>query len=72
MKIGVVKETLPGERRVALVPEAARGLVKATLQVAVEAGAGAAAFFSDAAYIDAGANLTDTATALAADAVLKV
>jgi NAD(P) transhydrogenase subunit alpha len=72
MKIGVVKETLPGERRVALVPEAARGLVKANLQVAVETGAGAAAFFSDAAYIDAGANLTDAATALAADAVLKV
>jgi len=72
VKIGVVKETLPGERRVALVPEAARGLVKASLQVAVESGAGAAAFFSDAAYIDAGANLTDAATALAADAVLKV
>ncbi len=72
MKIGVVKETLPGERRVALVPEAARGLVKASLQVAVESGAGAAAFFSDAAYIDAAANLTDAATALAADAVLKV
>jgi len=72
MKIGVVKETLPGERRVALVPEAARGLVKANLQVAVESGAGAAAFFSDAAYIDAGANLTDAATALAADGVLKV
>src|SRR5713226_7482779 len=70
MKIGVVKETMPGERRVALVPEAARGLVKANLQVAVESGA--AAFFSDAAYIDAGANLTDAATALAADAVLKV
>jgi len=72
LKIGVVKETVPGERRVALVPEAARGLVKANLQVAVESGAGAAAFFSDAAYIDAGANLTDAATALAADAVLKV
>ena len=72
MKIGVVKEILPGERRVALVPEAARGLVKANLQVAVESGAGSAAFFSDAAYIDAGANLTDAATALAADAVLKV
>src|SRR3989441_4633415 len=72
MKVGVVKETLPGERRVALIPETARGLVKASLQVAVESGAGAAAFFSDAAYIDAGANLTDAATALAADAVLKV
>jgi NAD(P) transhydrogenase subunit alpha len=72
MKIGVIKETTPGERRVALIPESARGLVKANLQVAVESGAGAAAFFSDAAYIDAGANLTDAPTALAADAVLKV
>jgi NAD(P) transhydrogenase subunit alpha len=72
MKVGVPKESLAGERRVALVPEAARGLVKANLQVAVEAGAGASAFFGDAAYIDAGANVTDAATALASDAVLKV
>ena len=72
MRVGVPKETLPGERRVALIPETARGLVKANLQVAIEAGAGAEAFFSDAAYIDAGANLTDAATALACDAVLKV
>jgi NAD(P) transhydrogenase subunit alpha len=72
MKVGVPKETLPGERRVALVPEAARALVKANLQVAVEAGAGASAFFGDAAYIDAGANVSDAATAFAADAVLKV
>jgi len=46
--------------------------VKANLQVAVEAGAGASSFFSDAAYIDAGANVTDAATALAGDAVVKV
>ena len=72
MKVGVPKETLPGERRVAIVPEAARGLVKAGIQVAVEAGAGAAAFFGDAAYIDAGANVSDAATAFAGDAVLKV
>jgi NAD(P) transhydrogenase subunit alpha len=49
MKVGVPKETLPGERRVALVPEAARALVKANLQVAVEAGAGESAFFAKAA-----------------------
>jgi len=72
MKVGVPKETLPGERRVALVPEAARALVKANLPVAVETGAGEAAFFSDAAYIDAGANVTDAATAFVSDAVLKV
>src|ERR1700730_7371638 len=72
MRIGVPKESLAGERRVALIPEAARALVKTNLQVAVEAGAGASAFFSDAAYIDAGANVTDATTALGSDAVLKV
>jgi len=72
MKVGVPKETLAGERRVAIVPETARGLVKASIQVTVESGAGESAFFSDAAYIDAGAMVTDAATAFAADAVLKV
>jgi NAD(P) transhydrogenase subunit alpha len=72
MNVGVPKESLGGERRVALVPEAARSLVKANMQVAVEAGAGEAAFFSDAAYIDAGANVADAPTAFAGDAVLKV
>ena len=72
MKVGVPKESLAGERRVAIVPETARGLVKGGIQVLVEAGAGASAFFSDAAYIDAGANVTDAATAFAGDGVLKV
>jgi len=72
MKVGVPRETLAGERRVAIIPETARGLVKANIQVMVEAGAGEPAFFSDAAYIDAGANVTDAATAFGADAVLKV
>ena len=72
MRVGVPKESLAGERRVALVPEAARGLVKGGLEVAVEAGAGASAFFGDAIYMDAGAKLTDAATALGSDAVLKV
>src|ERR1700716_3909042 len=72
MRVGVPKETVAGERRVALIPEAARGLVKAGIQIALEAGAGASAYFSDAAYIDAGANVTDAATALGSDAVLKV
>jgi len=72
MKVGVPKETVAGERRVAIVPETARGLVKSNIQVTVESGAGESAFFSDAAYIDAGAVVTDAATAFAADAVLKV
>jgi len=39
MKVGVPKESVPGERRVAIVPETARGLVKGGIQVAVETGA---------------------------------
>src|SRR6202165_1768558 len=72
MKVGVPKESVAGERRVAIVPETARGLVKGGIQVAVEAGAGASAFFGDAVYIDAGANVTDATTALGSDAVIKV
>jgi NAD(P) transhydrogenase subunit alpha len=74
MRIGVSKETAPGERRVALVPESARKLIQAGYQVAVEAGAGEAAGFPDAGYRDAGAQVeSDAATLLgSSDLVLKV
>jgi hypothetical protein len=42
MKVGVAKETAPGERRVALVPEALGKLQQAGLEILVESGAGAA------------------------------
>ena len=58
MKIGVVKEIEVGERRVALIPDTVSRLVKQGFEVWVEAGAGEAAFFSDAAYSSAGAHLT--------------
>jgi NAD(P) transhydrogenase subunit alpha len=57
MKVGVAKETAPGERRVALVPEALGKLTAAGLEVLVEAGAGAGAAFPDQAYVDAGATV---------------
>ena len=73
MHIGVPRETSPGERRVALVPESAKKLIQAGYQVAVEAGAGSAAGFPDAAYREAGATLDPVpATVLGADLVLKV
>ena len=50
MKVGVAKETAPGERRVALVPEALGKLTAAGLDVLVERGAGAGAAIPDAAY----------------------
>ena len=57
MRIGVPKETAPGERRVALVPESAKKLIQAGYEVAVEAGAGTSAGYPDAAYREAGATV---------------
>jgi NAD(P) transhydrogenase subunit alpha len=72
MKIGIPKESLDGEARVATTPEIARKLIGAGLEVLVERGAGAASFYTDAAYEEAGVELTDAAGALACDIVAKV
>jgi NAD(P) transhydrogenase subunit alpha len=73
MKIGVVKETAEGERRVALVPEAVRKLSAKQLEVVVERGAGEGALIPDDGFEEAGAKLVgDPAEALSADVVLKV
>src|SRR5947208_12034390 len=70
MRLGVPKETAPGERRVALVPEIVSRLVGSGFEVAVERGAGTAASFPDEAYAAAGASLDERV--FDADAVLKV
>jgi len=74
MKIGVPRETVPGEKRVAVTPEVASKLVKSGFDVTVETGAGEAAGFSDTDYQAAGATIAPTAAAALgeADAVLKV
>jgi NAD(P) transhydrogenase subunit alpha len=74
MKIAVPKEIVPGERRVALTPEAVAALVKSGLEVLVETGAGEGAFHSDGAYERAGARIAPDAASLygQADVVLKV
>lgn len=72
MKVAVLKETFPGERRVAVVPAAVPGLAKAGLDVIVETGAGAAAGFSDDAYRSAGATIASREEAFAADCLLTV
>ncbi len=74
MKVAVPKEIEQGERRVALVPDTARMLVAAGLEVGVEAGAGAAAFIADELYQKAGAAVAGRAGSVLrdADAVLKV
>jgi NAD(P) transhydrogenase subunit alpha len=74
MKIGVPKERRPGEARVAATPDTVKRLVGPGIEVLIEAGAGAAARFSDQSFADAGATLVDDAAALYRDAeiVLKV
>jgi NAD(P) transhydrogenase subunit alpha len=78
MRIGVPKETVDGERRVALVPEVVGKLVRSggdagSIEVVVQRGAGTAAFIPDDAYEKAGARLVDdAAAALSADVVVKV
>ena len=59
MKVSVPKETAPGERRVALVPEVVDRLAKAGVDVTVESGAGAGAHQPDSAYERAGARIGD-------------
>lgn len=74
MRIGVPKETAPGERRVALVPESCKKLIQAGYAVAVESGAGEEAGFPDAAYREVGAAVEADHAALlqSSDLVLKV
>ena len=72
MRIGVPKEPAPRERRVAITPQVALRLVEGRLAVAVEAGAGTAAAFTDDDYRDAGAEIVEGAEALRSDVVVVV
>jgi len=73
MKIGVPKETFPGEHRVALVPSLLPSLTKAGFQIVIESGAGTAAGFRDEAYQEKGAHISNRADAFrTADIVTQV
>jgi proton-translocating NAD(P)+ transhydrogenase subunit alpha len=74
MRIAVLMETAPGERRVGLVPESCKKLIQAGYDIAVESGAGERAGFPDAAYAEVGAAIeSDPATLLrSGDLILKV
>jgi H+-translocating NAD(P) transhydrogenase subunit alpha len=73
MKAGVVKETAPGEYRVALVPDAVAKLGSVGIEVLVERGAGEGAWLADSAYADAGATIVSAAELFgAADVILTV
>jgi NAD(P) transhydrogenase subunit alpha len=73
MKVGVARETAPGERRVALVPEALGKLTAAGLEILVEAGAGSGALIPDQAYVEAGAKVVSSVELYGqSDVILRV
>ena len=74
MIVGVLKETTAGERRVALVPQAAAQLASKGFEVMVEAGAGAAAGFTDAEFAGKGAKVVPAREEVirAADVIVRV
>jgi NAD(P) transhydrogenase subunit alpha len=73
MKVGVARETAPGERRVALVPDALAKLTATGLEILVEQGAGTGALIPDSAYEAAGAKVVSTDDLYQqADVVLRV
>ena len=72
MKIGIPKETRPGETRVAATPDSVKKLCKKNFSVAVQRGAGLSAHYPDEAYAAAGASLVSLEEAFACDAVMKI
>ena len=74
MKIGIPKEVHADEKRVATTPDVAKQLIKLGFEVAIEAGAGSAAHYSDASYVEAGVTVVKNAQEVWTDSdiVLKV
>jgi len=72
LRVGVVRELVPGETRVAIVPGALPSLKKARLEVWIEAGAGQRAGYPDAEYAAQGARLAERAEVLQAEVLLMV
>ncbi|MBA2303313.1 MAG: NAD(P)(+) transhydrogenase (Re/Si-specific) subunit alpha, partial [Acidobacteria bacterium] len=72
MKVGIPRETWPGETRVAVIPASVPALTKAGLEVVVEQGAGNAAGFLDDAYQAQGATIASRSTVFQSDVILQV
>ena len=74
MHVAVPRETAPGERRVAAVPDVLPRLAAKGIDVTIESGAGVAAFFADDAYVEAGATVAPDYDTLfrGADVICKV
>lgn len=72
MLIAVPKETKPGEKRVALVPDIISKLTKAGLEVVIESQAGVKAEYSDQQFVDAGAKIKNSEVLSGSDVILSV
>ncbi len=73
MKVGVPKETFPGEKRVAISPASIPALAKSGIEVMVESGAGERAGYPDSVYVSKGATIVSSRSAVfAADAIAQV
>ncbi len=74
MNVAILKETLPGENRVAAIPATVKEMVKSSMKVLVESGAGENSHISNDEYKNAGAEIvSDRANLLAnTDLILKV
>ncbi len=72
MKVGVPKESLPEERRVAATPDSVKKLLKLGFEVQIEHDAGLAAGFDDASYAAAGATIADRAATWSSEIIAKI
>ncbi|HDI4957233.1 TPA: Re/Si-specific NAD(P)(+) transhydrogenase subunit alpha [Salmonella enterica] len=72
MRIGIPKERLPNETRVAATPKTVEQLLKLGFSVAIESGAGQLASFDDKAFAQAGADIVDGNAVWLSEIILKV
>ncbi|MEJ2589959.1 MAG: Re/Si-specific NAD(P)(+) transhydrogenase subunit alpha [Candidatus Thiodiazotropha sp.] len=72
MKLCLLKESMPGENRVALTPDIIKKLITKGFEIAVVSGAGEKAYFTDQQYVEAGADIVNAADAAQADILVKV
>jgi len=72
MRLGIMKETFPGERRVSIIPQVVPALIKMGFEAVVESGAGLEAYYSDEDYKNAGASIGSRNEALNSDVITYV
>src|SRR5262249_34469356 len=72
MRIGIPKESLADETRVAISPDTVKKFKGKGFEILVEAGAGLRAGFTDSEYTEKGAQVGDASAALGADIVAKI